>query len=93
MLFFIDYFHHLDKSPVDHVQHMLSTNGYNVSKITIVNSKIEITEEGESIQNFDLQVNLQILGIQRQEILHLLKSCKDIKRFIKHVHQELKIER
>ena len=38
VLFFLDYFNNMNRSPEDHVVHMLSTNGYNVLKINLQNS-------------------------------------------------------
>lgn len=54
ILFFLDYFTHMHKSPFEYVHHMLSTNGYNVTKVSILDSRIEITDSADSIQTFDL---------------------------------------
>ena len=49
ILFFLDYFTHNHKSSHEYVHHMLSTNGYNVTKLAILDSRIEITDSADSI--------------------------------------------
>lgn len=46
---------------------------------------MEISEDGESNQIFDLAIQLTILGLFRKEILYLKKTFKDIKRYIRTV--------
>ncbi len=63
VLFFIDYFNNFGKSPQQHVQNMLLTQGYTITSFNILNKKVEIDEDGATKQIFDIQINLIILSM------------------------------
>ena len=48
MLYFIDYFKHNDLLPEEYVQSMLSQTVYTVTEVALKQTKIEITDIGES---------------------------------------------
>jgi hypothetical protein len=89
VLFFIEYFLNFNKSPQEHVQHLLQTNGYKIKSIQILHSRVHIDDYGESIQMLELKVMIHINSMQRDEVLYISKSYKQIKKFIKHTSQEL----
>lgn len=89
LLLYLDYFKNTHTDPIDHIFNMISTQGYRVPSITLLNTQIEVDAECKSQQVFIIQVRLLMLVMNREELVILKKSFKDIKRYIKSVKRDL----